>query len=277
MPATGSQAPGDITRVSPTTDQWNFHPQLSPDGGQVVFQSTRSGQYELWLVDHAGARATQLTTSSIYKSMPRWSPDGRHLVFVTRTKARWEVSVLDVASHAVRVVVEDDTGAVAPSWTHDSQALYFGSRRGGSWQIWRVAIAGGQPEPVTTDGGYAALESADGRTLYFTRLERRGLWRRPTGHGPTELVTDLIQPEDWPSWGVTTRGLYFLQRPDDGDPVAMLLDPREQVPQALGRLSGYAWSGLSVSADVSHILFAHTERRDANILSIQFAPRPLSP
>jgi Tol biopolymer transport system component/DNA-binding winged helix-turn-helix (wHTH) protein len=291
MPTTGNTAEADLTRISPTTEQWNFHPQLSPEGTRVVFQSTRSGQYELWLADRAGANPAQLTSSSAYKSMPRWSPDGRHLAFVSRTHGKSEVDVLDVESRAVRALVEDEGGAVAPSWSRDGRAVYFGSHRGGSWQVWKVYLAGGALEAVTADGGYAAIESPDGGTIYFTRLDRRGLWRRPAAGGPAELVTDAVQPEDWRSWGLIDRGIYFLERPDEGDPVLMILDARQRVPvildarqrvpvildarpRALARLPGYAWSGLSVSADGSHVLYPHTERRDANIVSIEFGGRP---
>ena len=67
---------------------------------------------------------------------------------------------------------------VAPSWSHDGRFVYFECLRGGTWQIWRVEASGGAPALVTTDGGYAALESLDGRWLYYARLNRPGLLRR---------------------------------------------------------------------------------------------------
>ena len=123
------------TRISPTSDQWNFYPQISPDDTRIAFESTRSGAYELWLTDRAGTNAEQLTHSAVYKSMPRWSPDGRRLVFATRTATADDVVALDVTSKEARVVTREPRGAVAPSWSHDGRAVYFGSRRDGSWEI----------------------------------------------------------------------------------------------------------------------------------------------
>src|SRR5262249_30250146 len=89
------------TAISPTSDRWHFHAQIALDGAHLVFQSTRSGHYELWLSDRDGANARPLTRSSIYKSPARWSPDSRHLVFTTRLDGRTDVSVLDVDTGAI--------------------------------------------------------------------------------------------------------------------------------------------------------------------------------
>ena len=76
---------------------------------------------------------------------------------------------------------------------------------------------------MTTDGGYAALESLDGRWLYYTRLDRPGLLRRAAAGGADEMVAADVRAENWPNWGVLDRGVFFLTWPDDGDPQLALL------------------------------------------------------
>ena len=254
-----------LQAVSPTSDRWNFHPQISPDGERLAFQSTRSGDYEIWIADRRGNDARQVTGSRTYKSLPRWSADSRQLVFASRTAGQTGIVVLDVAAGTTRTIRVETTPASAPSWSHDGRHVYFGSPRGGSWQLWRVAVEGGEPSQVTTDGGYAALESPDGRWLYYTRLDRPGLLRRAAAGGADELMAGDVRAEDWPNWGVLDRGVFYLTRPDDGDPQLALLSPHSTQPRLLTRLPEFAWNGIAVSRDGVRVLYARYDRRDANI------------
>jgi Tol biopolymer transport system component/DNA-binding winged helix-turn-helix (wHTH) protein len=257
--------------VSPTSDRWNFHPQLSPDGERLAFQSTRSGDYEIWIADRRGGDARQLTGSRTYKSLPRWSADSRRLVFASRAAGTTAVVALDVAAGTTRTLLVEATTAAAPSWSHDGRHVYFGSPRSGSWQLWRVAADGGSPAQVTTDGGYAALESLDGRWLYYARLNRPGLLRRPVAGGADEVVTAEVRAEDWPNWGVLDRGVFYLARPDDGDPQLAMVDAHSPQPRLLTRLPEFAWNGVAVSRDGARVLYARYDRRDANIGGILLA------
>jgi Tol biopolymer transport system component/DNA-binding winged helix-turn-helix (wHTH) protein len=251
--------------VSPTSDRWNFHPQISPDGERLAFQSTRSGDYEIWIADRRGGDARQVTGSRSYKSLPRWSADSRHLVFASRAAGRTEIVALDVAAGTSRTILVEATTASAPSWSHDGRHVYFGSPRAGTWQLWRVAAEGGFPAQVTTGGGYAALESLDGRSLYYTRLDRPGLLRRPVAGGADDVVAGEVRAEDWPNWGVLDRGVFYLTRPDDGDPQLAIADTHPGPPRLLTRLPGFAWNGIAVSRDGTRVLYARYDRRDANI------------
>jgi hypothetical protein len=163
-----------------------------------------------------------------------------------------------------RTLATDSSGLVAPSWSHDGTAIYAGFLQG-DWQIWRIDATSGARRQVTTDGGYAAMESADGRWLYVARLDRDGLWRRPVGGGPETLVADRVRAEQWPNWGLTARGIYYLTWPDDGDPQVALVADGSTTPQLLTRLAEYAWPGITLTRDGGRLLYAHADRRTANI------------
>lgn len=266
-----SAGSGEAVAVSPTSDRWNFHPQISPDGTRLVFQSTRSGQYDLWISDRDGSHARPLTRSAVYKSPARWSPDSRRIVFTTRLDARTELSVIDVAVGTVTTILTDATSLVAPSFSHDGRSVYFGSLRGGDWQIWNVDLEEGQVRRITTDGGYAAQESLDGRSLLLSRLDRPGLWRRPLSGGPDALVVEHFLAEQWPNLAVADHRVFFVTSPDDGDPQLAVVEdgPVQSVqPRGLGRLPEYAWSGIAVSSDGATVIYAHGDRRASNIGSL---------
>jgi Tol biopolymer transport system component/DNA-binding winged helix-turn-helix (wHTH) protein len=260
--AIGAMTP---TPVSPTSDRWNFHPQVSPDGARLAFQSTRSGDYEIWIADRNGRDARQATSSRSYKSLPRWSADSRRLVFASRIGGQTEIVALDVDAGTARTISVEPTNASAPSWSHDGRHVYFGSPRGGDWQIWKVAVEDATATQVTSDGGYAALESLDGQWLYYTRLDRPGLLRRPASGGQAEMVAAHVRAENWPNWGVLDRGVFYLTWPDDGDPQLAIVDAPASPPRLLTRLPEWAWSGIAVTRDGARVIYAHADRRDANI------------
>jgi len=55
-------------------------PRWSPDGQRIVFSSRRTGDYELWIVNHDGSGLRQLTQSSGGHYSP-WSADGSMIAY----------------------------------------------------------------------------------------------------------------------------------------------------------------------------------------------------
>src|SRR5262245_44491202 len=75
----GSAPPRQLT----TTDKKDRHPRWSPDGKRILFESTRSGDSQLWVIDLSGGEAKQLTTISTEAATGIWSRDGSHIAFVS--------------------------------------------------------------------------------------------------------------------------------------------------------------------------------------------------
>jgi dipeptidyl aminopeptidase/acylaminoacyl peptidase len=59
------------------------HPRWSPDGKRILFESNRSGDNQLWIIDVGGGEARQLTTISTEASNGVWSRDGKQIAFVS--------------------------------------------------------------------------------------------------------------------------------------------------------------------------------------------------
>src|SRR6185369_2845919 len=176
-----STAAGDgddsAATISPTADRWNFHPQISPDGRRIAFQSTRSGSYEIWISDRNGNGARQLTSSRIYKSMARWSPDSKSLAFTIRTTSNEiELVVVDADSSEARRIARGRS-LMAPSWSHDGTWVrtggLLGNDRGRDDEIaeptiWEVNVRSGEVRGFAH--GSASLESLDGHAVYTADL-----------------------------------------------------------------------------------------------------------
>jgi Tol biopolymer transport system component len=92
--------PGQLsTHPSDTAPSW------SPDGSQVAFTSSRSGNWEIYLVDLQSGTERRLTDHGAADVAPAWAPDGRRLAFLSNREGKWGVYVLDVRSGQAQFVI----------------------------------------------------------------------------------------------------------------------------------------------------------------------------
>ena len=202
--------------------QIDMEARISPDGTRIVFVSHRSGNGEIWICDRDGANLVQLTAlEGVLAGSPRWSPDGRQIAFDAATEGNWDIFVISADGGSERALTDDAGEDLRPSWSHDGKWIYFNSRRGGARQIWKAPAAGGAAVQVTKGGGFQALESPDGRYLYFGKgRNESALWRKGLEGGEEEFVLEGSQSFGfWGRWHIADEGLYYVdyeKGPDSG-------------------------------------------------------------
>lgn len=263
---------GADLELAPAADQWTLSPRHAPDGEWIAFTSTRSGSYELWMSRADGTGARTLTSfGGPYVGHPRWSPDGRRIAFVARSRGRGEAWVVDVAGGPPQRLTASPADEAAPSWSSDGARVYYASLRSGRWQVVERRLATGEERVVIGEGGHAALESPDGRWLYFTRRDRAGLWRRARGEdgrlGPEEVVSRTVSAGEAGAWGIGAAGTWWLE--EQG---VVLLRPGASAPTPLVSLTGLAWRSVDLSPDGRRVVYPRFGRNDSNILSVSWSP-----
>jgi tricorn protease len=152
--------------------------QYSPDGKSLAYVSDKSGREEIWVVPIDGsAPAQKLTDIDALKQGYNWSPDSKEIAFNTSDDKLRKLTV------ATKQVVDLDTsrygGFGVPVWSPDGKWIAYSkpdvSRTS---DIYLVAAAGDDktPHKVTFDSNNDANPqfSADGRKLYFQRVESTG-------------------------------------------------------------------------------------------------------
>ena len=78
-PSDGSMPPRQLTNATAK----DSNPKWSPNGHWILFESTRSGSSQLWVINPAGGEARQLTKISTDAANAIWSPDGNQIAFVS--------------------------------------------------------------------------------------------------------------------------------------------------------------------------------------------------
>ena len=184
----GNERPERLTRFGRGAD--TGEPDWSPDGRTLAFSShgppgeENPGSVYTIAVDPATGLAVgdpvrvPLDGFEGYAMGARFSPDGERLAFYGRSLEDGRVTVYTVpaAGGTPAAILSFDNGEPysAPEWSADGAALFYSRNDGfGPFQVWRVDIATGATEQVTT-GVLGALQpsvSPDGRTLAVTMRE----------------------------------------------------------------------------------------------------------
>jgi Tol biopolymer transport system component/DNA-binding winged helix-turn-helix (wHTH) protein len=185
--------------------------QPSPDGTRLALESGRSGTIQIWLNSTDGDHPVQLTDIRGLTGTPRWSPDGRWIAFDSAQPDHAQIYVIDAEGRNLHAITQGDFDNVVPSWSRDGKSIYFTSNRTGSRQIWKHSTENGSEKQVTDRGGFSPFESYDGRTIYFTKFDKSGIWSMPaSGGNESPVVTGKPQVSYWGHCAVTESGLYLL-------------------------------------------------------------------
>ncbi len=262
----GDASPGDTATVISTTRRDQF-PQLSPDGRYLAFVSTRDGSYQIYVAAADGSavrRLTDLEGSAV--TALRWAPDGTRIAFEIWHRGRGDVQVVEVVSGRVHQIAAPDQLKVAPGWSADGKRIYFGSSHSGPWQIWTVPVAGGEPRQVTTEGGRAAVESADGRLLYYTKHRTSGIWRRPVAGGAEEMIVEDFERDNGVDWMLSDDGIYYLAQQQGETGIAFLdfASGQTSLRFRLDQMPHY--DGLTLAADRRSVLLTHVAKTDSDVM-----------
>ena len=179
----------------------------SPDGRKIAFESGRGGVDDIWLSNADGSHPVQLTTLKSDSGTPRWSPDGRRLVFDSLEAGNWDLYVVGADGGTPRRLTQEPSEDGTGTWSRDGRSIYFHSDRTGRSEIWKIPADGGTAVQVTRSGGFYAVESEDGRDLYYSKASASGIWRVPLSGGDESEV--VKGPVGWEDWALARRGLYY--------------------------------------------------------------------
>ncbi|WP_188456708.1 S9 family peptidase [Virgibacillus oceani] len=164
---------------STTTEpqQWTFghdknsHPRYSPDGKSIVFQSTRSGTPQIWLVPVNGGEARQITFFKHGAVNPEWSKDGNYIIFTAELNALDNVQDQKEQSKEERQHEKDQKAQepiVIDRLKHKSDAKGFHDHKRAQLVLFNIEEKSfKQLTSNNTDHGYEDI-SPDGNLVLFS-------------------------------------------------------------------------------------------------------------
>ena len=259
-----------------TSTELEEGPQYSPNSKRIVFQSTRTGNYEIWRCDADGSNLVQLThMEGPLTGTPRWSPDGREIVFDSRPSGHSHVFVVNAEGGTPRQVTSGDSENGVADWSADGKSIYFGSSRSGTWEIWKTTATGGTPVQITHQGGFAPQSAPDGKFIYYAKgRDLAGLWRVPVDGGEEKKIMDAPPPTAWGYFAVTAKGIFYADAPSHSrkDMGIYFYDFNTQKTSAVRLLDPFGSEGapgLTISSDSRYALYTTTEKVTAKVILVE--------
>lgn len=191
-------------------------------GSDIVFVSSRGGDYVLYGMDADGGAEGRLTGQEPdgaatdgfpFEIHPAWSPDGSRIAFASARSGSFDLYVMDADGESIRRLTtsEDDDGH--PTWSPDGRRIAF--QRGDEGHIFVMSADGGDARRVTDDLAPESdpAWSPDGRWIAYSRrqpgTDLREIWLAAPDGSERRRLTTLSAAAYGPAWSPDGSRLAF--------------------------------------------------------------------
>jgi Tol biopolymer transport system component len=254
-------------------------PSISPDGKHLVFDSLRSGYYEIWRGDVDGGNLLRLTSfQGPLTGTPSFSPDGQTVIFDSRVNGNAHIFAISPEGGPVRQLTFGACDDVMPSYSRGGGWIYFPSNRSGRWNVWKIPAQGGNPVQLTTQGGYNGVESEDGKFFFYAKgVAENGLWRVPAEGGKEEPILKEKPISGLNGYlAIQHRRLFYAdsQNPDFQSRTITihsydLATGKDRELLTMDYPPAFGPPGLAVSRDGTRLLFVTQENSGADLQTVE--------
>lgn len=209
-------------------------PTFSPDGQRIAFCSTRSGTWQVYVMDRDGRNVVQVTTGRTQCVHPTFSPDGQRLAYSSlgSRSGQWELWTADLDGGTPKMIGYGLFPRWSPRKDLDRIAYQRPRQRGSRWfSLWTIDLVDGEgrrPTEVAVSPVAAIVTpcwSPDGKRLAFATVVepsrdsdgktygRQDVWTVDADGGNRQRLTDGGGSNLMPFWGADGR-VYFISDRD---------------------------------------------------------------
>jgi Tol biopolymer transport system component len=188
----------------------------TPPGGNglIAFESTRSGNSDIWAVDPAGGDPIQLTTDPGSDYQPRYSPDGSLIAFSSDRDGDFEAFVMNADGSNVRQLTSDPGEDFPEAWTADGTTILSATNRHhGQFELYTIDITTLDEHRITHNPAtdiYGSYSPNDATLVFMS--DRGGdfdIYAKDVLSGVVTRLTESKAFDAFPDWSPDGTQILF--------------------------------------------------------------------
>jgi len=120
-------------------------PAWSSDGARIIFQSSRSGTYQLYVMSSNGTNIQPLTEGPSNAWSPDWSPVDNQVVFCIENN----IYIMQADGSSPVQLTDTEAMDMAPVWSPDGSKIAFMSNRDDQMEVYVMDADGSHQTRLT--------------------------------------------------------------------------------------------------------------------------------
>jgi Tol biopolymer transport system component len=130
----------DLTFASVSNLPADLRPRISPDRTKILFNSLRSPNWGLWLMDIDGKNTKRLTHDGAGDRTASWSPDGKWILYASYRSGNPDIWIMDSNGNHQTKLTEVKLNDLSPTWNPNKEIIAFETDRLGKFDIWLLEM-----------------------------------------------------------------------------------------------------------------------------------------
>ena len=189
MTAAADGAPPRVVKVVDDGAR-NYHPQPSPDGRLIAFDSDREGVRGVYVANADGTGVRRISPDG-YAAAPTWSPDGKRLAYIRAERGNprvWNLWVQSLDERLPRRVTDYSYGQTwSASWFPDNRRICYTHEDKVVVRDLSTGQARQFASPIAGRLVRTPAVSPDGSKVVF-QVFRNGAWLLDVGSGSMRRI-----------------------------------------------------------------------------------------